>query len=320
MRESSSLLEKWFIPERNFPLTTLLVFWTSVCFAAAGAWHVYQNNPLAASLAPGLYAVVLLLTCVVWLISIPMKDVSIVDIWWGAAFPVQAWAIIAQLHSMGNAIHSRQTLMLALVTLWGGRLCIYLICRKIKEGWVEDHRYMQLAPPFMRRGVGPIWAVWLGTLGQIFLLQAGLVSLVGMPIMATMSALNQPPLGALDVAAAAVFFTGLIFEAGADYQLATFRADENNKGKVLSSGFFYYTRHPNYFGDFCIWTGLNLITCIAVGPNATLASLGLMYVMLRYVSGAALLDSCQAEVKPKYRDYIKNHSCFFPWPPRGKPL
>jgi steroid 5-alpha reductase family enzyme len=107
--------------------------------------------------------------------------------------------------------------------------------------------------------------------------------------------------------------------AGADYQLAAFRADARNQNKVLSSVFFYYTRHPNYFGDFCVWCGFWLLACADGGGGATtVGSIVLMFVLLRYVSGAALLDRCQSEVKPKYRDYIRRHSAFFPFPPSAQ--
>lgn len=308
------------MPRRTFPLRTLVIFNLSIVVALFGAHQLYVQFPLAASFAPS-YGVLLACTLTVWLLSIFMQDVSIVDIWWGAAFPVQAWCFAVQNLSLSRALLPRQSLLLAVVTLWGGRLAVYLTIRKVREGFVEDSRYMELALPLFKRGLVPPWAVALGALFQIFLLQYCLMCLVGVPLLAVMlTTAEQQELRLLDAVACIVFLIGIVFEAGSDYQLAAFKADSANKGKVLTHGFFHWTRHPNYFGDFLVHVSFYLFACAATAAHVdcnslTIGSVALMYVMLRYVSGAALLDSCQAKVKPKYKEYILNHSCFFPWPP-----
>ena len=124
-------------------------------------------------------------------------------------------------------------------------------------------------------------------------------------------------LGILDYAGMALWITGFIFESGGDYQLARFKANPSNKGKVLSSGLWHYTRHPNYFGDSAIWWGYGLF-CLAAGSLLPILGSLLMTALIIKVSGVALLEKNLVEKKPEYREYIERTSAFFPWFP-GSP-
>jgi steroid 5-alpha reductase family enzyme len=148
----------------------------------------------------------------------------------------------------------------------------------------------------------------------VFLLQSTLAWLISLPLLAAVS--SKSDLGAVDAIALLVFATGLIFEAGGDYQLARFKANPANKGKVLDSGLWRYTRHPNYFGDFCIWWSFFLF---AVATGAWWSILGplLMTVLLLKVSGVAMLEKTISERRPAYADYIRNTNAFFPGPSRS---
>ena len=155
-----------------FPVWVLLVFAIAMATAAAGALPL-----LTLKAAFSVWRLVAVCSLLVWLLSIPMKDVSIVDIWWGLSFPAQAWwALLFAQHPRDDldadgqqpaAPTPRQVLLLVLVTVWGVRLGGYLLLRKMRGGWIEDHRYMLLAVPFCRRGVGPTWAVCVGSLFQV---------------------------------------------------------------------------------------------------------------------------------------------------------
>ena len=108
---------------------------------------------------------------------------------------------------------------------------------------------------------------------------------------------------------------GFIFEAGGDFQLALFKADPKNKGKVLNKGFWRYTRHPNYFGDSSVWWGYGLI-CLGAGSYIPVLGSVLMTVVIIKVSGVTLLEKSLREQKPQYIEYINKTSAFFPWFPK----
>jgi steroid 5-alpha reductase family enzyme len=122
-------------------------------------------------------------------------------------------------------------------------------------------------------------------------------------------------LGILDYAGVIIWAVGFIFEAGGDYQLAVFKADSDNKGKVLDHGLWRYTRHPNYFGDAAVWWGYGLI-CLAAGSYLPVLGSLLMTALIIKVSGVSLLEKSLKETKPEYREYIEKTSEFIPWPPK----
>jgi steroid 5-alpha reductase family enzyme len=257
------------------------------------------DHPMALSAAALLGAMVLL-----WVVSLPLRNASIVDVFWGPAFVLAAWT--AALAGGGGP---RRALALALVSLWGLRLGLHLARRNLGHG--EDPRYAA-----MRRGHGPRF--WWVSLFTVFLLQAGLAWFISLPVQAAVLG-PATPLGLLDLAAALLWAVGLAFEAVGDAQLARFRADPRNRGRALDTGLWRYTRHPNYFGDACAWWGLGLLG-VAAGHPWTILSPALMTFLLVRVSGVALLERDIGARRPGYRDYVARTSPFFPWfPGRGAP-
>jgi steroid 5-alpha reductase family enzyme len=239
-----------------------------------------------------------------WLLSVRLKDASIVDIFWGLAFVIAGWT--AALRS--GAEGPRHLLALGLVTAWGVRLTVHLALRNLGHG--EDPRYVAMR---QRHGA----RFWWVSLFSVFLLQATLAWVISLPVQVAASTASSS-LGVLEVVAASVFAVGLFFEAVGDLQLTRFRKDPANKGRALDTGLWRYTRHPNYFGDACVWWGLGLLGA-AAGGWWTLVSPAVMTFFLVRVSGVALLEKDIAERRPAYRDYIARTSSFVPWFPKRAP-
>jgi steroid 5-alpha reductase family enzyme len=236
-----------------------------------------------------------------WLLSLPLRNVSIVDSLWSLMFLVSASVYLAGQASPGP----RAWLVITLVALWAIRLAAYITWRNHGHG--EDFRYRQ-----MRARNDPGFA--FKSLYIIFGLQAGLAWLISLPLLAAIG--SAAPLGWLDAVGAVLWLIGMVFEAGGDWQLARFKRDPANRGKVLDTGLWRYTRHPNYFGDFCVWWGLFLIALSAGGWWSIVGPL-LMSFMLLKVSGVALLEKDIGERRPDYQAYIRRTNAFFPGPPRA---
>jgi steroid 5-alpha reductase family enzyme len=256
---------------------------------------------LAVALAGGLAAMVAL-----WVVSLARRDASIVDLWWGPGF---LWlASVAAL--LGPPLDARGGLLVAMVALWGLRLGAYLAWRNHGRG--EDPRYAA-----MRRrhgdGFGRV------SLGTVFGLQGVLQWFVALPVLLALLAPGDRPLGALDALGTALFAIGLAFETIGDAQLARFRADPANRGRVMDRGLWRYTRHPNYFGDSVVWWGVFAVACgTPAGPYTIASPLSMTWLLLR-VSGVALLERSLSKTRPGYRDYVESTSAFFPLPPRRMP-
>lgn len=255
------------------------------------------------AILPTTLAVVLGGMVSLWLVSLRTRDVSIVDIFWGLGFVVIVWVA----HGLAAAPGSRSLLTAILVSLWGVRLGGYLAWRNRGQG--EDYRYAA-----MRKHYGARFA--MVSLGTVFGLQAVLMWVVSLPAQAAIAG-GDSPLGWLDAVAAFVWAIGLFFESVGDIQLARFKADPANRGKVMDRGLWAWTRHPNYFGDFCVWWGIGLLG-LASGAWWTLVGPALMSVLLMRVSGAALLERGLTKTKPGYAAYVANTPAFFPRPPRAK--
>jgi steroid 5-alpha reductase family enzyme len=236
-----------------------------------------------------------------WLLSLPLRNVAIVDVMWSLMF-VMAAAVYAAAHA--GPLGPRAALVLVLVTVWALRLAAHIGIRSI--GQPEDARYAQI-----RRNNDPGFA--FKSLYLVFGLQAGLAAVISLPLMAAIE--SSRPLSWLDAAGVMLWLVGFVFEAGGDWQLTRFKADPANRGRVLDSGLWRYTRHPNYFGDFCIWWGFYLIALSAGGVWSVVGPL-LMSVLLMRVSGVTLLERDIAERRPAYRDYILRTHAFFPGRPR----
>lgn len=246
--------------------------------------------------------VIMTLMTAVWIASVFLKNASIVDPFWGLGFVLAA---IFYFFSI-DEITTRSVIVMTLVTIWGLRLSIYLFLRNAGKG--EDFRYQNF-----RKSYGE-HRYWWVSFFQVFLLQGILLWLISAPLLGAIY-FSDNELNAFDYTAILIWFIGFAFEAGGDYQLAKFKSNPANKGKVLDTGFWKFTRHPNYFGDSAVWWGYGLFS-IAAGCN--LAALGsvLMTALIIKVSGVALLEKSLKETKPQYQDYIRRTSSFLPWFPK----
>ncbi len=255
-------------------------------------------------LLAGLVLALGLLT-VVWVGSIVRRDASLVDRFWGLGFVVLAAYYWMTAESVSGGPRVVPGLLLGLVTLWGVRLSAYLTWRNWGHG--EDYRYQT-----MRRATGRRF--WWTSLFTVHYLQAAIMWFVSLPLAAGLQgqASLRHPLVWLGVV---LFGVGFYFEAAGDWQLTRFRADPANRGRVLDSGVWRYTRHPNYFGDACLWWGFYCIAAAAGGGWTVLSPLVMTGLLLK-VSGVALLERKLVETKPQYRDYVARTSSFLPMPPR----
>lgn len=242
---------------------------------------------------------------ILWLVSIPLRDVSIVDIFWGPGFAVAAWAAFAS--TPGETPH--RWAALALVSIWSLRLGLYLWWRKRGHG--EDPRYTAFVDH-----LGPERRHWTG-LTRVFGLQAVIMWVVAWPVVFVQAWAVPSALGPVAWAGIGVWTLGFLFESVGDWQLTRFRADPANAGKVMDRGLWRYTRHPNYFGDACVWWGLFLIACDNLWGLLTVASPVLMTFFLVRRTGKALLERRLTRSKPGYRDYIRRTSGFVPWWPKS---
>jgi steroid 5-alpha reductase family enzyme len=244
-----------------------------------------------------------ILVTLLWIWSIFIKNVSIVDLFWGFGFViVNAFYVL-----MSGELTARKILMLVLVSIWGLRLSIYLAFRNIGKG--EDFRYQEFRRTY---GAGRYW--WFSYF-QTFLLQGVLIMIVSLPFLGICLSKQAGNLNLIDYFGILVWLIGFCFEAGGDFQLSRFKLDPNNKGKVLDTGFWKYTRHPNYFGDSAVWWAFAIIS-IAAGSYWTFIGSVVMTILLIKVSGVALLEKTLNKSKPQYREYIRKTSSFFPWFPK----
>lgn len=253
---------------------------------------------LLAESLPGLFAI-LAMMLVLWVVSVLLRNASIVDLFWGPAIAVGGTAY----YLGADAPDARAQLVLVLVWLWALRLGVYLTLRNF--GKPEDRRYTA-----MRERHDP--GFWYKSLYLVFGLQAVLAWIVGAPLFGAIRA--DAPLGWLDYLGVLVFAVGLVWESVADWQLARFLRTRDNSGAVMDKGLWRYSRHPNYFGEFCLWWGIWLIA-VSAGAWWTLFGPLLLSFFLLRVSGVSLLEQDITERRPAYQDYIRRTSTFFPWPP-----
>lgn len=248
------------------------------------------------------FAAVLLL----WIISIPLRNVSIIDMF----FAVILFAVALASYLMADGVAVRKQLIVALVGIWAARITIHLIRRNWGHG--EDPRYTKLRS----------WVpddrsfVWL-SLKKVFLLQGIVLWFVSLPIQVGQVYTAPASLGWPAWTGIAVWAVGMFFETIADVQLTRFRADPANTGTVLQTGLWRYSRHPNYFGELCVWWGLFLIACDH--PTGVLTIVGpILYTYLIInVTGQATLDKKLAKERPGYKEYMQTTSGLIPMPPHG---
>lgn len=235
-----------------------------------------------------------------WLLSLRLDDASIVDPFWGPGFAL----VTLTYYMVDGRFSPRGTLALTLITSWAVRLGIHLLLRNRREG--EDPRYRAMREPH-----GDRWR-WL-SLYRVFWLQAVLLWIISAPLLGAVR--SETPLGVWDVLGTVIFIVGLTIESIADQQLVRFRAHPANRGRVLDTGLWRYSRHPNYFGEAVLWWGIYLV---AVGGGALWTIVGplLITFLLLRVSGVTLLERGLRKTRPGYADYVERTSAFVPWPPK----
>jgi steroid 5-alpha reductase family enzyme len=257
---------------------------------------------LLAALA-GLGLAVALLLCV-WVASLARRDASLVDRFWGAGFVLLAgfWAWTSPSGFDGAG----PRLSFSIAALWGVRLSLHLTWRNWGHG--EDYRYAA-----MRRHHGDRFPIV--SLFTVFLLQAVLMWVIALPLLALARAAGTPAPLAL-TSGLLVFGAGFLFEVVADAQLALHKADPRRTGP-LDRGLWRYSRHPNYFGEALLWWGIWIIASSVDGAWTVLSPVLMTFLLVR-VSGVALLEKRLRTDKPGWDEYARRTSAFVPWPPRRR--
>jgi steroid 5-alpha reductase family enzyme len=246
------------------------------------------------------FACVMTVAFATWSISLVKRDVSIVDSVWPLLFLAAAATYAVTAAQAGP----RTSLLLVLVGAWALRLAGYLTWRNWGEP--EDRRYQAI-----RRGNQPHFD--LKSLYLIFGLQGALAWIISLPLLAAIASPRE--VAVLDAVGVALWALGFGVESVADWQLARFKRIPTNRGRVMDRGLWRYTRHPNYFGDCCVWWGFYLIALAAGGWWTVIGPLLMSFLLLR-VSGVTLLERDIGERRPAYRDYVLRTNAFFPGPPK----
>jgi steroid 5-alpha reductase family enzyme len=251
-------------------------------------------------------AVLLVLQGLTFAVAIKIKKNSVVDTAWGIGIALAA--LTAFLTSLGHGQAERRYLLLTASILWGARLAGYVGWRN--HGKPEDPRYQDM----LAKAKGN---KYLYALRKVYLLQAAILWLATVPVQAGM--LERAPAGPLAIIGAVLFAVGFFFESVGDWQLYRFKADPANKGQIMDRGLWHYTRHPNYFGDFCMWWGLFAISYGSWQELPTLVAPLLMTFILTRGTGASMTDRRMKASRPGYADYVERTSGFFPLPPKRRP-
>lgn len=236
-----------------------------------------------------------------WLLSLALRDSSIVDIAWGPLF------ILASAPGLlvGTGWVGRRWLVATMVALWGLRLGIHIALRNRGRG--EDPRYAA-----WRAEHGMSWP--LRSLFTVFLLQGVILWVVALPIQMAMSAPGPRELTPLDVLGGLLWAVGFVLEAAADAQLAAFKRRPENRGQVMTSGLWAWSRHPNYFGESVLWWGIWVLALGTPLGWASVVSPVLLTFLLVRVSGVPMTDRLMEE-RPGFADYARQTSPFIPRPP-----
>lgn len=245
------------------------------------------------------------LVTALWLLSVKLRDVSIVDIFWGLGF-----VLVAALSTyLGSGWLPRRALIGTLTAIWGLRLALHLAVRNLPHG--EDARYVAI-----RESFGD--SFWWQSYVIVFLFQGLLILIISAPHQACALAEQPASWTLFDALGVALWLLGFVFEALGDWQLVAFKSKPENQGKVLDTGLWRLTRHPNYFGDFCLWWGFFAISLsTAAGPYLLFSPLIMSFLLMK-VSGVPLLERSLKKRRPEYEDYIRRTNAFFPWFPKTK--
>ena len=252
------------------------------------------------------FGVTLVVFFVSWVIGRQVGRYNVVDVTWGLAFGVIAVTALAWARAVDGIDTARQWLMLALIVAWGLRLAVYIGVRSRGHG--EDPRYAAM----LDRATG---SRDIHALTRVFILQAVVAWFVSLPVQVAMY--EHSTLNAFAVVGGLLWLLGVSFEAVGDAQLAAFKRDPANRGKVMDRGLWRYTRHPNYFGEACLWTGLYLIAAQQwIGAVTILSPIAMIYFVAAK-TGKPMLERSMLDSKPGYAGYVRRTSGFLPLPPRN---
>ncbi len=256
----------------------------------------------AASYFSGL-AVMAALALPAWVYSVLRRNVTLVDSLWSLFFCA---ACLVYVQAAPGS--DRATLMLALTLVWGLRLSAYLTWRN--WGKPEDTRYQQI-----RQNNEPGFG--FKSLYLIFGLQVVLAWIISLPQHAAV--FSAAPLNVLDYAGFTLWLFGWGWETAADSQLARFKANPANHGKVMNRGLWRYSRHPNYFGECCLWWGFYLVALAGGGWWSVVSPLLMTFLLLK-ISGVPMLEQGMLQRNPEYAAYVRSTNAFLPWKPKhGEP-
>ncbi len=233
-----------------------------------------------------------------------LKNNSIVDIGWGAGFVI----IALYTYFVKGNYSLAGTVVTFLVFIWGTRLFYHILKRNI--GKPEDYRYVQMRENWGDKS--PVLKAFL----RIYMLQMILMYIISIPVILVNSA-SEMKIPAFVYIGAAIWIFGFIFEAAGDYQLKVFKQNPQNKGKILTTGLWKYTRHPNYFGEAVMWWGIFLAALSVKNGIYTFISPILITFLLRFVSGVPILEKRYKD-RPEFIEYSKKTNIFIPWFPKVK--
>ncbi len=271
--------------------------------ALVGLPTILLFSPWSDMLRPSIPFLLLLITGL-WLVSLRMRDSGIVDIFWGPGIAAMAWWYAFQIGL--SSLGVKHLLFLGLVTIWAIRLGGYLANRNL--GQPEDYRYTR-----MRQSAGDQW--WWISFCKVFFLQGLIIWTISSVFWLILT--GPATLTWIDAFGLLLWGLGFFFEAVGDWQLSRFKAELANKGKVLNTGLWRYTRHPNYFGDACVWWGYFFLAFAHPDAWWFLFSPIYMTFLLLKISGVAMLEKDQTSKKAaKYEAYIAQTSAFIPWWPK----
>jgi steroid 5-alpha reductase family enzyme len=236
-----------------------------------------------------------------WVASVILRDAGVADVAWGLAFVAVAWTA----YVVGDGDPERSLLVAALVSAWGVRLAAHIAERR--DG--EDRRYAAMREKHQNFALRSLWSVF-GT-------QALIAFVISAPIQVAATDSTPTDLGVLAWLGAALCAFGIVFEAVSDFQLRSFTKEPDSSGKVMDRGLWRYSRHPNYFGEVCVWWGIFLIALETGSGWWTAIGPALLTFLLLRVSGVSLTEKTISSRRPGYEDYVRRTSAFVPLPPKG---
>ncbi len=237
---------------------------------------------------------------VVFLWATAIKDNSIVDIGWGMGFVVVGGVGLA----LQGALSSYHLVLFGMIAIWAVRLSSYIFTRHSNTG--EDYRYAQWRKEWGKYVVPRAFL-------QIFMLQGVFMYIIALPIIVAMA--SAVTLSSVSYLGIAIWLIGFLFEAIGDYQKSKFKANPANNGKIMQSGLWRYTRHPNYFGEALLWWGIFVFVVPAGYWYISIISPIVLTFLLTKVSGVAMLEKKYTGNK-EFEAYAQKTNSFIPWMPK----